>query len=186
MIYQRVSSKEQEYGFSPETQLEMCYKWADSHKYEVVKCFAGEYESAQSDINRKRFNAMLKFVETKSNRIDAVIVYSTSRLSRTGIAVFLIVDELKKRGITVFSASSNYDARTPEGEWMQGVELVIARHENAVKSRAVIDAGAKALRLGHWITKPPIGYNMVTNRREQKIAYSVQRVPGVAEYTVPG
>ncbi len=169
VIYQRVSSKEQEYGFSPETQLEMCYKWADSHKYEVVKCFAGEYESAQSDSNRKRFNAMLKFVETKSNRIDAVVVYSTSRLSRTGIAVFPIVDELKKRGITVFSASSNYDARTPEGEWMQGVELVNARHENAVKSRAVIDAGAKALRLGHWITKPPIGYDMVTNRREQTI-----------------
>ena len=169
VIYQRVSSKEQEYGFSPETQLEVCYKWAESHKYEVVKCFEGEYESAKSDVNRKRFNAMLKFVETKSNRIDAVIVYSMSRFSRTGTSVFGIIEDLKNRGITVFSASSNYDARTPEGEWMQGVEAVNARHDNAVKSRAVIDAGIRALRDGHWISKAPIGYDMITYRKEQTI-----------------
>ena len=29
VIYQRVSSKEQEDGFSPETQLDRCYEWAD-------------------------------------------------------------------------------------------------------------------------------------------------------------
>ena len=59
VIYQRVSSKEQEDGFSPETQLERCYEWADKHGYEVAKCFEGEHESAKSDTNRKRFNAML-------------------------------------------------------------------------------------------------------------------------------
>ena len=41
VIYQRVSSKEQEWGFSPEAQKEVCYKWADSHGYDVVKCFEG-------------------------------------------------------------------------------------------------------------------------------------------------
>ena len=173
VIYQRVSSKEQMSGFSPEVQLEMCHRWADTHNYEVVKSFEGEYESAKSDVNRKRFNQMLKFVKDKKNKVDAVIVYSTSRFSRTGTGSFSIVEELKKKGITVFSASSNYDARTPEGEWMQGVELVNARHENAVKSIAVKDAGEKALRSGHWISKAPRGYDMVTIRSEQKQTITV-------------
>ena len=43
VIYQRVSSKEQEDGFSPETQLERCYEWAEKHGYEVVQCFKGEH-----------------------------------------------------------------------------------------------------------------------------------------------
>lgn len=151
VIYQRVSSKEQEFGFSPEMQIETCKRWAERNNYQVVMCFSGEHESAKTDSNRKRFNEMLKFVKDKRNSIDAVIVYSTSRFSRTGTESFTIIDELKKKGITVFSASSTYDARTADGEMMQGFELVQARHDNAVKSKAVIDSGERALRLGRWI-----------------------------------
>ena len=176
VIYQRVSSKEQEFGFSPETQLDTCYGYAERKGFEVVRCFAGEYESAKSDTNRKRFNEMLSFVKNKKNRIDAVIVYSTSRFSRTGTASFSIVEELKKRGVTVYSATSSYDARTEDGEMLQGIELVQARHDNAVKSRAVRDNGAKALRSGHWITKAPLGYDMVTNKREQTITVNEKGV----------
>ena len=96
VIYQRVSSKDQEEGFSPETQKECCYAWAERHNYEVVKCFEGEHESAKTDVNRKRFNQMLKFVKDKRNRIDAVIVYSTSRFSRGGSKSFSVVDEIGK------------------------------------------------------------------------------------------
>ena len=96
VIYIRVSSKEQEYGYSPETQKIVCYQWAEHNNYEVVECFDGEYESAKSDTNRKRFNKMLNFVMDKSNRIDAVIVYMTNRFSRTGQKSFTILDELKE------------------------------------------------------------------------------------------
>ena len=169
VIYQRVSSKEQEDGFSPETQLERCYEWAQRHDYEVVKCFQGEHESAKTDVNRKRFNSMLKFVKDERNRVDAVIVYSTSRFSRAGMSSFSVVDELKARGITVFSATSSYDARTADGELMQGFELLQARHDNSIKSKAVKDNGARALRSGRWIQKPPRGYDMKTTRAEQVI-----------------
>ena len=169
VIYQRVSSKDQENGFSPETQKECCYAWAERHKYEVVKCFEGEHESAKTDVNRKRFNQMLKFVKDKKNRIDAVIVYSTSRFSRAGIKSFSVVDELMERGIPLFSATSSYDARTADGEMMQGFELLQARHDNAIKSKAVKDNGAKALRTGRWIQQVPRGYDMKTTRAEQII-----------------
>ncbi len=169
VIYQRVSSKEQEDGFSPETQLERCYEWADKHGYEVAKCFEGEHESAKSDTNRKRFNAMLKYVKDKKNKIDAVVVYSTSRFSRTGTKSFSIVDELEEKGVTVYSATSDYDARTPEGKMTQGLELLIARRSNAINSQTVKDNGAKALRDGRWIQAPPRGYDMKTTKKQQTI-----------------
>lgn len=170
VIYQRVSSKEQEDGFSPETQLERCYEWAERHNYEVVKSFEGEHESAKTDASRKRFNTMLKFVKDKKNRIDAVIVYSTSRFSRTGTKSFSIVDELMEKGIPVFSATSSYDARTADGKMMQRFELLTAEHENAVKSQAVKDNGARALRSGRWIQAPPRGYDMKTTKAKQTIS----------------
>ena len=169
VIYQRVSSKKQEDGFSPETQLERCYEWAHQHQYEVVECFDGEHESAKSDANRKRFNKMLKFVMDKSNRIDAVIVYTTSRFSRTGTKSFSIVDELMERGIPLFSATSSYDARTADGKMLQGMELLMANHANTINSQTVRDNGAKALREGRWIQAPPRGYDMKTTKKQQAI-----------------
>ena len=167
VIYQRVSSKRQEDGFSPETQVECCYEWAKRHNYEVVKCFEGEHEYAKTDINRKRFKEMLKFVRDKRNRIDAVIVYSTSRFSRNGS--FDVIEELKKREITVFSAISSYDARTASGEYIQGMELLSAKYQNREKAQAVKDNGAKALRSGRWIQMPPRGYDMKTTKSAQTI-----------------
>ena len=174
VIYQRVSSKEQEDGFSPETQLERCYEWADKHGYEVAECFEGEHESAKSDTNRKRFNAMLKYVKDKKNKIDAVVVYSTSRFSRTGMKSFSIVDELEERGVTVYSATSDYDARTPEGKVTQGMELLIANRSNAINSQTVKDNGARALRSGRWIQAPPRGYDMKTTRAQQTITVNAE------------
>lgn len=107
---------------------------------------------------------MLRFVMEKKNRIDAVIVYSTSRFSRTGTKSFSIVEELLEKGIPVFSATSSYDARTADGKVMQGVELLMAEHDNTVKSQAVRDNGARALRSGRWIQAPPRGYDMKTTR----------------------
>ena len=172
VIYQRVSSKEQEAGFSPETQLEICNEWAKKNHYEVVKTFGGESESAKTDTNRKRFNQVLKFVRDKKNRIDAVIVYCTSRFSRTG--EFSIVDELLARGIPVFSATSSYDARTADGKMTQRIELVMAERENAIKSKAVKDNGARALRSGRWIQAPPKGYDMKTTRAQQTIKVNAE------------
>ena len=176
VIYQRVSSKEQEDGFSPETQLERCYEWASQHQYEVVKCFDGEHESAKSDANRKRFNTMLKYVMDKRNRIDAVIVYTTSRFSRTGTKSFSIVDELMERGIPLFSATSSYDARTADGKMLQGMELLMANHANTINSQTVRDNGAKALREGRWIQSPPRGYDMKTfkKRKQQTITVNAE------------
>lgn len=176
VIYQRVSSKEQEDGFSPETQLERCYEWAERHGYEVVQCFKGEHESAKSDTNRKRFNEMLKYVKDKKNHVDAVIVYSTSRFSRTGTKSFSIVDELMDRGIPVFSATSSYDARTADGKMMQRFELLQAEHTNMVNSQSVKDNGARALREGRWIQTPPRGYDMKTTKKQQTITVNAEGV----------
>ena len=117
---------------------------------------------------------MLKFVMDRRNKIDAVIVYSTSRFSRTGTKSFSIVDELMDRGIPVFSATSDYDARTVNGKMMQRMELLLAEHDNSIKSQAVRDNGAKALRSGRWIQAAPLGYDMKTTRAKQTITVTAE------------
>lgn len=72
-------------------------------------------------------------------------------------------------GITVFSASSNYDARTTTGKMMQRFEMMQAECDNAEKSKAVKDNSARALRSGRWVQRAPKGYDMKTTKSEQII-----------------
>ena len=109
-----------------------------------------------------RYAFAFSYVKAKQNRIDAVIVYSTSRFSRTGSTT--IIEELKACNIPVFSASTDYDPREISGEMMQGMELLNARIDNAVKTKAVKDAGRRALESGRWISKAPRGYEVKTDK----------------------
>ena len=167
LIYTRVSSSEQVDGQSLEVQLEKCREYAAKHSYTVLGEFGGSYESAKSDKERKEFNRMLTFIRKSKIKIDVVIVFSTSRFSRTGSTT--IIEEVEARGAYVVSATSTYDPRTPVGKYMQLMELANARFQNDEKRATTIENSIKALLKGRWIGKAPRGYDQKTTKKEQVI-----------------
>ena len=167
LIYTRVSSSEQVDGQSLEVQLEKCREYAVKHSYTVLGEFGGSYESAKSDKERKEFNRMLTFIRKSKIKVDVVIVFSTSRFSRTGSTT--IIEEVEARGAYVVSATSTYDPRTPVGKYMQLMELANARFQNDEKRATTIENSIKALLKGRWIGKAPRGYDQKTTKKEQVI-----------------
>ena len=167
LIYTRVSSSEQVDGQSLDVQLEKCREYAAKHSYTVLGEFGGSYESAKSDKERKEFNRMLTFIRKSKIKIDVVIVFSTSRFSRTGSTT--IIEEVEARGAYVVSATSTYDPRTPVGKYMQLMELANARFQNDEKRATTIENSIKALLKGRWIGKAPRGYDQKTTKKEQVI-----------------
>ena len=163
LIYTRVSSSEQVDGQSLEVQLEKCREYAAKHSYTVLGEFGGSYESAKSDKERKEFNRMLTFIRKSKIKIDVVIVFSTSRFSRTGSTT--IIEEVEARGAYVVSATSTYDPRTPVGKYMQLMELANARFQNDEKRATTIENSIKALLKGRWIGKAPRGYDQKTTKK---------------------
>ncbi len=167
LIYTRVSSSEQVDGQSLEVQLDKCREYAQQHSYIVLQEFGGSYESAKSDKERKEFNRMLTYIRQSKVKVDVVIVFSTSRFSRTGSTT--IIEEVEKRGAFVVSATSSYDPRTPVGKYMQLMELANARFQNDEKRATTIENSIKALLKGRWIGKAPRGYDQKTTKKEQII-----------------
>ncbi len=172
IIYTRVSSSEQVDGQSLEVQIDKCREYAKVRSYTVVGEFGGTYESAKSDKERKEFNRMLAFIKQSNKKgssqpVKTVIVFSTSRFSRTGSTT--IIEEVEARGAYVVSATSNYDPRTPVGKYMQLMELANARFQNDEKRATTIENSVKALLKGRWIGKAPRGYDQKTTKKEQII-----------------
>ena len=168
VMYYRVSTKEQEDNQSLGVQMDACYNYAERYNLNIVETFGGVYESAKTDKERKEFNKMLSFIRrSKKLNIQYVIVYRTSRFSRTGSTT--ILEELEKMGIVVLSTTSNYNPKTPTGKFCQRMESATAAFENEEKSQTTRDLGRAALLKGRWIGKAPRGYDQKTTKAKQTI-----------------
>jgi site-specific DNA recombinase len=168
IIYNRVSSKDQLENRSLETQMTTCEEFARRNNYTIIEKFGGIYESAKSDIERKEFSRMLSYLKTTKLPIKAVIVYSTSRFSRTGSTT--IIEDVERLGGMVLSATSNYDPKTAQGKFIQGMEIIVARLDNDIKAKTTIDNSTNALKDGRWVTRVPFGYISKTTKKEQIIS----------------
>ncbi len=112
VIYTRVSSKEQEEGYSLETQNRDCTAFAQKNDYNILGHFGGTYESAKTD-ERKEFNRMLQFIKRSKEKISYIIVYSIDRFSRSGANGIYIKEQLKGRIFFSFQLPSLWMRQLP-------------------------------------------------------------------------
>src|SRR5262245_39897170 len=97
----RVSTDEQGKGYSPETQLEACRRYAATNGLTIVKEFDERYSGATPIAERpegRKLAAMLRAREA-----DAVIVYCVDRLSRDIVDLLTTVREWLRARIEVHS-----------------------------------------------------------------------------------
>lgn len=168
VIYTRVSSKEQaDSNMSLDTQRRVCDAYAEKHGYIIKGYFGGTYESAKND-ERVEFNAMLSFVKKSREKISFIIVYSVDRFSRSGANAIFIAEQLKKQGVTVLSVTQPTDTTTSSGNLQQSIQFIFSQYDNEQRKEKCVEGIKQALLRGEWVTRPPLGYDMVrTNGKRQ-------------------
>ena len=169
VVYTRVSTKEQaDNNLSLDTQKKACLAFAQKHGYETMEYFGGTYESAKTD-ERKEFNKMLAYVKRRNEKIGYIIVYSVDRFSRSGANAIYIANELKKMGIAVLSVTQPTDTMTSSGALQQSIQFIFSQYDNDLRREKTMAGTKEKLLRGYWVTKPPMGYDMVRQGKEQKI-----------------
>lgn len=156
VTYCRVSSVEQEKGFSISAQKELLNQFAEKHNIEIVKEFS-EAETAKN-AGRHKFNEMLQFLK-KNSEVNTILVEKTDRLYRNfKDYVDLDVDKtaynvyLVKEGVVLTSQSSSHE------KLMHGLKVLIAKNfidnlrEETQKGRK------KKVEEGFFIGQVPYGY----------------------------
>ncbi|GAA1913302.1 hypothetical protein GCM10009753_51810 [Streptantibioticus ferralitis] len=112
-----------------------------------------------SKVYRPGFEEMMKAV--RQRRVDAVVVYSLSRLTRRGaLEAMKINEELAGYGVRFVSVEEPYlDTSTPMGIAIFGLIAALAQHESDLKS-AYIKSAKETLRAagGHVSGMAPYGF----------------------------
>jgi site-specific DNA recombinase len=170
VVYTRVSSKEQaDNNLSLEFQRKTIEEYAHRSGIRIESYFGGTYESAKSD-GRKEFNRMLDFIKRNKGKVSHVLVYTLDRFSRTGGGAIKIAEDLReKHGVTVFAVTQPADTSNPSGVLQQSIHFIFSQYDNQLRKQRAVAGMKEKYEKGIWVTKAPMGYDIVRTSGERKI-----------------
>ena len=119
VIYARVSTKTQDY----DRQLAELRTYAERMQYEVVAEFSEKISGAKKVEEREALLALLDYVST--HKVDKVLIYECSRLSRRAVDFLQVIEELTSRKISVYIHQNGLETLLPSGEQNPIAQLVL-------------------------------------------------------------
>ena len=108
VLYYRVSTSAQDYSH----QQAALRKYAKTHHYEIVKEFGEKISGAKKIEERVAIKELLDFVQ--SNKVDKVVIYEASRLSRRQIDFLSIIEQLTELGVSLYILQSGLETLLPD------------------------------------------------------------------------
>lgn len=149
VIYCRVSTEEQTFGGSLNSQERECRSFAQRQGLDVVKIFREEGESGRSGC-RTQLNAMVNFVSLKQNDIGYVVVLKVDRLMRNHEEFYALETVLRKFKVRILYVLENNENNS-NGKLARGISGVMAEYESNVNSERTKAGNREAFLNGRYI-----------------------------------
>lgn len=157
--YTRVSTEEQTFGASLENQRIAIQKYANQNDIEIIGWYTDAGISAKT-AHRPELQKMLADIAKRKGRIDHVVVYNVSRISRDMTSFFNDIGFiLAKCGVTLRSTQEVID-ESPTGRFMLNIALSVHQLDNDIKSKTVKDDMSLLASYGWWMSQAPIGLKL--------------------------
>ncbi|CAM4364883.1 recombinase family protein [Nocardia ninae] len=162
LLYLRVSTPGQvntDYdpeGISLPAQRASCLRKAEQLGLNVVAEYVEPGKSATEMTKRVAFQQMLERIRRERD-VDYVVVYELARFARNRLDDAIVMADLKKRGVTLISATESIDD-TPVGQLMHGILAAFNEYRSRKDGADVSFKMGEKARKGGTLGQAPIGY----------------------------
>ena len=119
IIYARVSTTIQNYT----RQLDELREYANKMDYEVVKEFQEKISGAKSVAERNAMNSLLEYIH--NNKVDKILIYECSRLSRRAIDFLQLIEIFNQHKISLYIHANGLETLLPNGNINPIANLVL-------------------------------------------------------------
>lgn len=168
IIYTRVSIDEQaKTGYSLVTQLEACRKYAEAHGFQIIGEFQDDYSGAKLD--RPGLEQVRKHVELRET--DAIIVYSSDRLTRNLAHLLILREEWQRAAVELHYCNRGKSENTAESRMTENIEGVFNDYWREKIIEASRRGRIKKAANGKWVGSGnvPYGYRREGERKEARL-----------------
>ena len=108
-IYARVSTSKQDYDH----QLLSLRNFAKKNGYLVIKEFTEKISGAKKIYDRMALLELMEYV--RENKVDKILIFECSRLSRRASDFLNIIEELNELGISLYILQNGLETLLPDG-----------------------------------------------------------------------
>lgn len=173
VIYARVSTIGQDY----QRQLAELKAYASKMNYKVVKEFTEKVSGAKKIAEREALADLLKYVE--ENKVDKVLIYECSRLSRRITDFLNVIEFLTERGISLFILQNGLETLQANGTVNPIAQLVMgiisqfnSMERNLIRSR--MESGYHHYRQNGGRVGRKVGYRKSTGELRAQYSMEIQ------------
>ena len=173
VIYTRVSTQGQEY----ERQLAELRDYAARMNYEVVEEFSEKVSGAKRVEEREALMRLLRYVE--ENKVDKVLIYECSRLSRRAIDFLTVIEHLSSLKVSVYILQNGLETLMEDGSVNPIASLVLgiigqfnSMERSLIRSR--MESGYKHYRQQGGQVGRKVGYKKSDDDMRQQYSKEIQ------------
>ncbi len=173
--YIRVSTDDQTYGESQDTQKEKIQAYAHQHDLDIVKWFIEDGVSGKTVKKRPALKDMLYHLARNKGNIGYAVFYKMQRSSRDVSSWATdLKSVLNALGVAVRSATEHID-ETPTGRFMEVMLVANGQLDNDIKSGITSDNMASVAKQGWWQGGAITGYDVIKVKINPKKTHSTLR-----------
>jgi site-specific DNA recombinase len=156
IIYTRVSTDEQNNGYSPADQKDKINKYCEHNNIEIVG-FYHDDESGKS-FDRPEWIKIMSFIKKNRNYVDNIIFLKWDRFSRNVAEAYITIRDLKKLGVEPQAIEQPLDFEIPESKIMLAIYLAAPEVDNDRRALNVFHGIRRAKKEGRWLGNCLRGY----------------------------
>ena len=173
IIYARVSTAGQDY----DRQLAELRQYADRMGYDVVKTFSEKISGAKKVEERQAMTELLNYVEV--NKVDKVLIYECSRLSRRAVDFLSIIEIFNEKKISLYIHQNGLETLLPNGKINPIASLVLgilAQFNGMERSliRSRMESGYNNFRNNGGIVGRKTGYRKTSEQMKEEYAEEIR------------
>lgn len=173
VIYTRVGTQGQEY----ERQLAELRDYAARMNYEVVEEFSEKVSGAKRVEEREALMSLLHYVE--AHKVDKVLIYECSRLSRRAIDFLTVIEHLSSLKVSVYILQNGLETLMEDGSVNPIASLVLgiigqfnSMERSLIRSR--MESGYKHYRQQGGQVGRKVGYKKSDDDMRQQYSKEIQ------------
>lgn len=156
IIYTRVSTDEQNNGYSPSDQKDKLYKYCEHNNIEIVG-FYHDDESGKS-FDRPEWIKIVSFIKKNRGYVDNILFLKWDRFSRNVAEAYITIRDLKKLGIEPQSIEQPLDFEIPESKIMLAIYLAAPEVDNDRRALNIFHGIRRGKKEGRWLGACLRGY----------------------------
>ena len=175
VIYARVSTIGQDY----QRQLAELKAYASKMNYKVVKEFTEKVSGAKKIAEREALADLLKYVE--ENKVDKVLIYECSRLSRRITDFLNVIEFLTERRISLFILQNGLETLQANGSVNPIAQLVMgiisqfnSMERGLIRSR--MESGYNHFRMNGGKVGRKVGYRKSVDEMKTQYSKEIQLI----------